>query len=59
MENESFIIAMEAIKDCFKHNINIDKARKKVEELLKIEDVRIVSIKDWKAKHQKEKKEDV
>ena len=28
MENESFIIAMEAIKDCFKHNINIDKARK-------------------------------
>ncbi|CDE90002.1 unknown [Clostridium sp. CAG:389] len=59
MENESFIIAMEAIKDCFKHNINIDKARKKVEELLKIEDVRIVSIKDWKVKHQKEKKEDV
>lgn len=59
MENENFIISIEATKDCFKHNINIDKARKKVEELSKIEDVRIISIKDWKAKHQKEKKDDV
>lgn len=61
MKIDDFGISLEAAKDCIKHNINIDKTIKTLEDLSKREDLETIAfearnlIKDWKEKYQKEK----